>query len=51
VQPDPDLPADTRVWAALQSASGGPWAGCVYDPDAIVRALERGVAPAKEITP
>jgi xylonate dehydratase len=40
--PDPDLPADTRLWAALQQAGGGTWAGCVYDVEAIVRALERG---------
>src|SRR5204863_7807704 len=31
--PNPQLPADTRLWAALQKASGGTWAGCVYDPD------------------
>jgi hypothetical protein len=37
--PDPKLPADTRLWAALQHASGGVWGGCVYDPDAIVRRL------------
>ncbi|MDP7655532.1 MAG: YjhG/YagF family D-xylonate dehydratase, partial [Roseibacillus sp.] len=29
--PDPRLPADTRLWAALQNASGGSWGGCVYD--------------------
>ncbi len=29
--PDPDLPDDTRLWAALQQASGGTWGGCVYD--------------------
>ncbi len=40
--PDPDLPADTRLWAALQAASGGTWGGCVYDVDAIVRALRGG---------
>ncbi len=40
--PDPDLPADTRLWAALQDASGGPWAGAVYDVDRIVRILEAG---------
>jgi putative YjhG/YagF family dehydratase len=40
--PDPDLPEDTRLWAALQQASGGTWGGCVYDPDAIVAALRRG---------
>jgi dihydroxyacid dehydratase/phosphogluconate dehydratase len=38
---DPNLPADTRLWAALQEASGGPWGGCVYDADAIVRRLSR----------
>ncbi len=38
--PDPDLPADTRLWAALQRVSGGTWGGCVYDVDAIVKALE-----------
>jgi len=27
---DPDLPADSRLWAALQNASGGTWGGCVY---------------------
>jgi putative YjhG/YagF family dehydratase len=37
--PDPALPADTRLWAALQQASGGTWGGCVYDPDAILRAI------------
>jgi dihydroxyacid dehydratase/phosphogluconate dehydratase len=37
--PDPDLPADTRLWAALQTASGGVWGGAVYDVDAILAAL------------
>ena len=37
--PDPALPPETRLWAALQQASGGTWGGCVYDPDAILRAL------------
>ena len=36
---DPHLPDDTRLWAALQQASGGTWAGCVYDPRRIVDAL------------
>jgi dihydroxyacid dehydratase/phosphogluconate dehydratase len=40
--PDPDLPSDTRLWAALQDASGGPWAGSVYDVERIVRLLEAG---------
>jgi len=38
---DPDLPDDTRLWAALQHVSGGTWGGCVYDVDAIVAALGR----------
>ena len=40
--PDPDLPADTRLWAALQAVSGGTWGGCVYDVEAIVKALAMG---------
>jgi putative YjhG/YagF family dehydratase len=40
--PDPRLPADTRLWAALQTASGGTWAGAVYDPDRIIALLEAG---------
>ena len=40
--PDPALPDDTRLWAALQDASGGTWGGCVYDVDAIVRTLAAG---------
>jgi putative YjhG/YagF family dehydratase len=39
LRPDPDLPADTRLWAALQNASGGTWGGCVYDVDAILGRL------------
>jgi xylonate dehydratase len=38
---DPELPEDTRLWAALQHASGGIWAGCVYDPDAIIARLNQ----------
>lgn len=37
--PDPRLPDDTRLWAALQNASGGSWGGCVYDVDAIIEKL------------
>ena len=37
--PHPALPADTRLWAALQAVSGGTWGGCVYDVDEIVRKL------------
>jgi len=42
----PELPSDTRLWAALQRASGGTWAGCVYDVDRIVRTLEAGLLEA-----
>jgi putative YjhG/YagF family dehydratase len=37
--PDPALPPETRLWAALQQVSGGTWGGCVYDTDAILKAL------------
>jgi len=37
--PDPDLPDDTRLWAAMQSVSGGVWGGCVYDIDSITARL------------
>ena len=44
--PDPDLPDDTRLWAALQHAGGGTWGGCVYDVDAIIGRLRgREVEP------
>ncbi len=39
--PAPELPDDTRLWAAMVQASGGIWAGCVYDVDALVQALRR----------
>ena len=38
--PDPALPDDTRLWAALQRVGGGTWGGCVFDTDAIVAALK-----------
>ncbi len=37
--PDPALPPETRLWAALQHVSGGTWGGCVYDADAILKKL------------
>ena len=40
--PDPNLPEDTRLWAALQLASGGTWRGCVYDSEKIMAKLEAG---------
>jgi putative YjhG/YagF family dehydratase len=45
--PDPDLPADTRLWAALQAVGGGTWGGCVYDVDAIEEVLRRGARAAR----
>ena len=39
VAPDAQLPDDTRLWAALIQRSGGVWAGCVYDVEAIVEAV------------
>ena len=38
----PKLPIDSRLWAALQDASGGTWGGCVFDVDDIVQLLEAG---------
>jgi xylonate dehydratase len=40
--PHPALPADTRLWAALQQAGGGTWGGCVFDVDRIVEILDAG---------
>ena len=39
--PDPNLPDDTRLWAALQTLGGGTWGGCVYDADSLINALKR----------
>jgi len=40
LHPHPQLPDDTRLWAALVHASGGVWGGCVYDVDKIVSQLK-----------
>ena len=37
--PHPLLPDDTRLWAAMQSVSGGTWGGCVFDVASIVERL------------
>lgn len=42
LRPNPGLPDDTRLWAALQSVSGGTWKGSVYDVDRIIEVLEAG---------
>jgi putative YjhG/YagF family dehydratase len=49
IRPDPDLPADTALWARMQSVSGGLWGGCVYDQDAIVAALDRGADAGRAV--
>jgi dihydroxyacid dehydratase/phosphogluconate dehydratase len=41
--PDKALPPETRLWAALQQISGGSWGGCVFDVDAILRVITRGM--------
>jgi putative YjhG/YagF family dehydratase len=41
----PQVPDDTRLWAALQQVGGGTWGGCVYDVDRIIEVLRRGSAP------
>ncbi len=40
LEADPGLPRETRLWAALQDASGGPWGGCVFDEEAILARLK-----------
>ena len=37
---DPNLPDDTKLWAALQQVSGGAWGGCVYDVEEIIQRLK-----------
>jgi hypothetical protein len=41
------LPDDSRLWAALQRASGGTWAGCVYDVDRIVAQLDAAASSTR----
>ncbi|MBK8902496.1 MAG: YjhG/YagF family D-xylonate dehydratase [Anaerolineaceae bacterium] len=52
LRPHPELPDDTRLWAALQRASGGVWAGCIYDVDSIIKVIDAGLsALAREGVP
>ena len=39
LKPNPELPDDTRLWAAMQNVSGGTWGGCVYDVEEIIERL------------
>ncbi|WP_134701306.1 YjhG/YagF family D-xylonate dehydratase [Ammoniphilus sp. YIM 78166] len=48
LRPDPDLPDDTRLWAALQAVSGGTWKGSVYDVERIIEVIEAGKKALKE---
>jgi putative YjhG/YagF family dehydratase len=41
--PHPNLPDDTRLWAALQNASGGVWRGAIYDVDRIIEVINAGL--------
>ena len=49
LKPHVSLPSDTRLWAALQGASGGAWAGCIYDVDTIVAELSAGRSSAVSV--
>lgn len=49
--PHPSLPDDTRLWAALQRASGGTWGGCVYDVDRILEVIDAGLHALSEQAP
>jgi putative YjhG/YagF family dehydratase len=42
LSPDPELPDDTRIWAALQDVSGGTWGGAVYDAAQIIEVINAG---------
>jgi dihydroxyacid dehydratase/phosphogluconate dehydratase len=42
LKPDPHLPDDTRLWAALQDISGGVWNGAVYDVERILAVIAAG---------
>jgi putative YjhG/YagF family dehydratase len=46
LRPDPRVPGDTRLWAALQAVGGGSWGGCVYDVDRIIEALGQSLHEA-----
>src|SRR5687767_4086032 len=44
--PDPQLPDDTKLWAALVQASGGVWGGCVYDAAEVAAKLTNAARSA-----
>lgn len=45
--PHGQLPLATRLWAALQEASGGTWGGAVFDVEAICARLQSSTRPAR----
>jgi dihydroxyacid dehydratase/phosphogluconate dehydratase len=47
---DPEMPDDSRIWAALQDVSGGTWGGAVYDAESILRVIEAGKRALKSGT-
>ena len=49
LSPDPLLPDETRLWAALQQVGGGTWGGCVFDVERIVAALKPPERGGREI--
>jgi dihydroxyacid dehydratase/phosphogluconate dehydratase len=49
LSPDPELPDDTRLWAAIQSVGGGTWGGCVFDTEAIIATLNAGVVARNKL--
>ena len=42
------LPDDSRLWASLQSVSGGTWGGCVFDVKKIIQTLNAGIIALAE---
>jgi xylonate dehydratase len=48
LSPDPRMPADSRLWAALQNVGGGTWGGCIYEVDEIIRRLEAPEVPPEK---
>ncbi len=40
--PDPALPPETRLWAALQDLGGGTWGGSVFDTERILEVIAAG---------
>ena len=50
LQRHPQLPDDTRLWAALQQASGGTWTGSIYDVDKIIEVIDAGLKSLEKVS-